>query len=256
MARVPRTDLGILRLHDPILACSLIGGGGGRRRLLVDSSASAERTWRKPEAGWMKLNFDGSSKDLTGIASIGGVYRDHEGAFVLGYAERIGAVTSFAAELAALRRGLELAVRYGWRRVWAEGDSRAVVDVVRGRIEVRSGEVLRRCCREIAALLPLLDSRWRMASPNLATRRGADGCGTPRRPTRCSGSYSVTLIADLWPHHRPLSFLHLASEGLTEEVGGGSAGAGSSGHGPPTSSDSMSPHLLGVLDTILTFGSL
>nr|BAD23746.1 hypothetical protein [Oryza sativa Japonica Group] len=128
---------------------------GEERGREADSSSSA-RTWRKPEAGWIKLNFDGSSKHATKIASIGGVYRDHEGAFVLGYAERIGRATSSVAELAALRRGLELVVRNGWRRVWAEGDSKTVVDVVCDRANVRSEEDLRQC-REIAALLPLID---------------------------------------------------------------------------------------------------
>lgn len=156
MLRVHRADLGVLRRRNPVLGCILVGGGGRRiLRLRAYSSASA-RIWRKPEEGWTKLNFDGSSKHSTGIASIGGVYRDHDGAFLLGYAERIGTATSSVAELAALRRGLELAVRNGWRRVWAEGDSKAVVDVVCDRADVQSEEDLR-LCREIAALLPQLD---------------------------------------------------------------------------------------------------
>jgi ribonuclease HI len=155
-------------LCNPLSAC-LVGraaaprGGGGGRRGLHDGgvvtpsveppSASA---WRKPEAGRLKLNFDGSSKRASRRASIGGVYRDHEGGFVLGYAERIGTATSSVAELAALRRGLELAVANGWRSVWIEGDAQAVVDAVRSRARVRAEED-RRLCGEIADLLPLLD---------------------------------------------------------------------------------------------------
>ncbi|BAS82391.1 Os03g0158600 [Oryza sativa Japonica Group] len=155
MPRVYRPDLGVLRPCNPILACGLVAGEVGR---WTSSSSSERTTWRKPEVGWMKLNFDGSRNDATGAASIGGAFRDHEGAFVAGYAERmiVGGASSFTAELAALRRGLELAARYGWRRVWAEGDSRAVVDVVHGRAGVRSEED-RRQCGEIAALLPALD---------------------------------------------------------------------------------------------------
>ncbi|EEC70002.1 hypothetical protein OsI_00539 [Oryza sativa Indica Group] len=76
----------------------------------------------------MKLNFDGSSKHSTGIASISAV----------------------------LRRGLELAVQNGWRLIWAEGDSKVMVDVVRDRADMQSEKDLR-LCREIATLLPQLD---------------------------------------------------------------------------------------------------
>ncbi|KAL5200217.1 hypothetical protein ABZP36_021420 [Zizania latifolia] len=196
MLRVNRPDLGtgILRLRNHVSGCLV---GGGRRSLRAGSSSA--RTWRKPEAGWMKLNFDGSSVHSTGMASIGEVYRDHEGRIVLGYAERIGTATSSVAELVALKRGLELAVKNGWRRVWAEGDSMVVVDVVRDRAEVRSEEDLRHC-REIAALLPLLDD---MAVSHVG--RGGNkvahgfaqlgrGCGATRRPTRCSRSCAETPI--------------------------------------------------------------
>ncbi|CAM0909496.1 unnamed protein product [Alopecurus aequalis] len=128
------------------------GGGGARRSIHAGESPSK---WRKPEAGRLKLNFDGSSKNVSRRASIGGVYRDHEGGFVLGYAERIGKATSSVAELAALRRGLELALENGWLDIAIEGDAKTVVDVVRNRVSIRAEEDLRQC-EEIAALLPLL----------------------------------------------------------------------------------------------------
>lgn len=170
MLRVHRPlGIGSMLLCHPFSAC-LVGSraaSGGRRRgdnnngwPPPEPSAS---TWRKPEPGRLKLNFDGSSRhggasSSRRRASIGGVYRDHEGGFVLGYAERIGAATSSVAELAALRRGLELAVANGWRSVWIEGDAKTVVDVVRSRarVRVRSPEDLR-LCGEIEKLLPLLD---------------------------------------------------------------------------------------------------
>jgi hypothetical protein len=134
------------------------GRYGGWRRLHGGGNDSSRSwtTWRKPEVGRLKLNFDGSSKRASRRASIGGVYRDHEGGFVLGYAERIGKATSSVAELAALRRGLELALENGWLNISIEGDAKTVVDVVRKRAAVRAEEDLRQC-EEIAALLPLLD---------------------------------------------------------------------------------------------------
>ncbi|CAL5041249.1 unnamed protein product [Urochloa decumbens] len=151
LLRVHRPLGSMLLLCNPLSACLV--GGARRRGLHHGESASA---WRKPEAGRLKLNFDGSSKHASRRASIGGVYRDHEGAFVLGYAERIGTATSSVAELAALRRGLELAVANGWRSVWIEGDAKTVVDVVRSRARVRAVEDLR-LCGEIAELLPMID---------------------------------------------------------------------------------------------------
>lgn len=162
MLRVHRPLLGGVLLCKPFVSACLVGGGGRRGQhggVIVPggepppSSASA---WRKPEAGRLKLNFDGSSKHASRRASIGGVYRDHEGGFVLGYAERIGTATSSVAELAALRRGLELAVDNGWRSVWIEGDAKTVVDAVRSRARVRAEED-RRLCGEIEALLPMID---------------------------------------------------------------------------------------------------
>ncbi|KAL6873807.1 hypothetical protein ACP4OV_013889 [Aristida adscensionis] len=172
MLRVHRPLGSSMLACNPWVACFVSGAGGaatprgdGRVRRGLHRGGSSEEgppasasVWRRPEAGRLKLNFDGSSKHPSRRASIGGAFRDHEGAFVLGYAERIGAATSSVAELAALRRGLELAVSNGWRRVWVEGDAMAAVDAARRRrAAARRSEEDARQCREIAALLPLLD---------------------------------------------------------------------------------------------------
>jgi hypothetical protein len=176
---------------------SLHGGG--------DDSSRSRTTWRKPEVGRLKLNFDGSSKHASRRASIGGVYRDHEGGFVLGYAERIGKATSSVAELAALRRGLELALENGWLNISIEGDAKTVVDVVRNRASVRVEEDPRQC-EEIAALLLLLDdgdmavshtfavqgTGWRTGSRNLGTAWDGRVCGVACHRTRCLGTFSAT----------------------------------------------------------------
>ncbi|CAI0406908.1 unnamed protein product [Linum tenue] len=86
--------------------------------------------WERPDAGWTKLNFDGSCKGLKGVSSIGGVFRNHKAEFMLGYAEPIGSTTSVVAELAALQRGLELVLENGWSNVWLEGDAKSVVEVI------------------------------------------------------------------------------------------------------------------------------
>ncbi|RWW57002.1 hypothetical protein BHE74_00036244, partial [Ensete ventricosum] len=89
-------------------------------------------------------------------ASIGGVCRDHEGLFMLGYAECIGRATSSVAELAACKRGLELALQNGWHSLWVEGDAKMVVDVFTNEVRLKSKEDLK-IAREIRVLIPQLN---------------------------------------------------------------------------------------------------
>uniref|UniRef100_A0A803LL45 RNase H type-1 domain-containing protein n=1 Tax=Chenopodium quinoa TaxID=63459 RepID=A0A803LL45_CHEQI len=99
--------------------------------------------WEKPKVGCTKLNFDGSSKGKCGKASIGGVFRDHNAKFVLGYAQSIKNSDSTIAELAALLRGLELVLENGWTDVWLEGDAKALVNIIVKRRSMKSLEAQR-----------------------------------------------------------------------------------------------------------------
>ncbi|KAL9383992.1 hypothetical protein Peur_024315 [Populus x canadensis] len=55
----------------------------------------------------------------------------------------IGRTTSMIAELAALRRGLELVLENGWSNVWLEGDSKSLVDIILKSKIVRCKEAQR-----------------------------------------------------------------------------------------------------------------
>lgn len=114
-------------------------------------------TWEKPQVGWTKLNFDGSCKCSTGAASIGGVMRDHNAEFLLGYSESIGRTTSTIAEMAALRRGLELVLENGWNQVWLEGDFLTLVEIIMKGRRVRSAEAQKQVS-DIKLLIPELDN--------------------------------------------------------------------------------------------------
>lgn len=116
-------------------------------------------TWTKPEIGWTKLNFDGSSKGKKppGRASIGGVLRDHEAQFLLGYAEAIGRANSTMAELTALTKGLELVLENGWKDVWVEGDAKGLVEIIVENKEVKCVEA-RSHFRYIKSLILDLDN--------------------------------------------------------------------------------------------------
>lgn len=95
--------------------------------------------WRKPEMGWTKLNFDASCNWKTGRSSIGGVLRNHEAEFLLGYAEPIAAKSnSNIAEMVALQRGLELTLENDCcSNVWVEGDSMSLVQIIAQKRDVR-----------------------------------------------------------------------------------------------------------------------
>ncbi|KAJ3679423.1 hypothetical protein LUZ60_017434 [Juncus effusus] len=112
--------------------------------------------WKKPEKGIIKLNFDGASKTNTKKASIGGVYRNHEGVFLLGYSEHIGKATSSVAELVAAKRGLEIAVKNGFLDVWIEGDAKFVVDMLNKPGKIRTKDHLMHV-EEIRVLISMLN---------------------------------------------------------------------------------------------------
>ncbi|CAI9755139.1 unnamed protein product [Fraxinus pennsylvanica] len=102
---------------------------------------SIDVTWEKPDIGWTKLNYDGSCKCKTGKSSIGGIFRNHNAEFLLGYAESIGNSNSMIAEFAALRRGLELVLENGWNDILLEGDSKSLVDIIARKKPVKCVEV-------------------------------------------------------------------------------------------------------------------
>ena len=54
---------------------------------------------------WVKLNTDGSSLGNPGLAGGGGVIRDIEGAWIMGFVRNIGITSRYIAELWALGDG-------------------------------------------------------------------------------------------------------------------------------------------------------
>jgi len=58
----------------------------------------------------VKLNTDGSSMGNPGLVGGGGLIRDENGDWIVGFARNIGITTSFQAELWAIRDGFSLCV--------------------------------------------------------------------------------------------------------------------------------------------------
>lgn len=86
--------------------------------------------WTPPRHGVVKLNTDGAMKASSGIASAGGVFRDHAGSWIVGFTTKIGTTNSFIAELWGLREGLKIAIDRGFNKLIVETDSNAMVQAL------------------------------------------------------------------------------------------------------------------------------
>ena len=64
--------------------------------------------WEKPPRGWIKLNTNGSSLGNSGLAGGGGVFRNDDGGWILGFSKHIGITSTFMAKLWAIWDGLAL----------------------------------------------------------------------------------------------------------------------------------------------------
>ncbi|GLJ42723.1 hypothetical protein SUGI_0885810 [Cryptomeria japonica] len=78
-----------------------------------------------------KLNFDGAARG--GLAASGGVIRSHLGALVASYASNLNGYSSNRAKAMALAWGIRLALTMGIKIMDIEGDSKLIIDVVKGQ---------------------------------------------------------------------------------------------------------------------------
>jgi ribonuclease HI len=77
--------------------------------------------------GWYKCNIDGASNGNPGIASCGGIFRNHDANFIYAFAEPLGINASYVAELCGAMRAIEIAYQNNWSQIWIETDSSLVV---------------------------------------------------------------------------------------------------------------------------------
>nr|GLL25228.1 uncharacterized protein LOC109163410 [Ipomoea trifida] len=127
------------------------------KRKTFNSGKSQWISWQPPEEGWIKCNMDGAFKKGSGLVSVGGLFRDHKGSWILGFMSKIGDTNSFAAELWGLREGLRLAKARGFDKVIFELDSEAVINAMRREEDpgkptstlIQDFNFLRGCMREI-----------------------------------------------------------------------------------------------------------
>ncbi|XP_042959541.1 uncharacterized protein LOC122294687 [Carya illinoinensis] len=87
--------------------------------------------WRRPNAGRLKLNVDGSSLGNPGLAGGGGILRDSGGKIVYGFSKHFGNASSVEAELRALLEGVKLCQNLGYTAIDIECDSIILVNWTR-----------------------------------------------------------------------------------------------------------------------------
>lgn len=114
--------------------------------------------WTPPKGGWVKLNTDGARKGNSGMASAGGLIRDHRGCWILGFTVNIGITNNFNAKCWGLREGLRIARDLNIKKVVTEMDSEAVINLMReDQDHVDTWGTLLNDCKAIAASLEEVD---------------------------------------------------------------------------------------------------
>lgn len=83
--------------------------------------------WELPPKGVIKLNCDGSYREEQAVMGAGGVFRNDQGRWLLGFHNAGLGGNAFEAEAMALRDGLELAWARGFRNIICEVDSRELL---------------------------------------------------------------------------------------------------------------------------------
>ena len=107
-----------------------------------------------PPRGWLKLNTDGSAMRNPDRAGGGGLIRDHDGAWLKGFARGLGFTSSALAELWALRDGLLLAKEMGIQQLIIELDALSIVILMNNETENLLMEPLLSDCRSLLKEIP------------------------------------------------------------------------------------------------------
>ncbi|XP_059076733.1 uncharacterized protein LOC131875995 [Cryptomeria japonica] len=87
--------------------------------------------WSPPTTHGFKLNFDGAARG--GVAASGGIIKTHMGALIAAYVDNLNGHSSNQAESMALSWGTHFSLTMGIGSMNIEGDSKLIIDVVKGR---------------------------------------------------------------------------------------------------------------------------
>jgi ribonuclease HI len=88
-------------------------------------------SWKPPSGAAVKLNVDGSSVGNPGRSGFGGLIRDTNDNWLLGFSGSCGITTNINAELQAIFYGLEKAWSHGCRHVKSESDCQSALKLIK-----------------------------------------------------------------------------------------------------------------------------
>lgn len=89
--------------------------------------------WSSPPLGWLKANFDGSTKGNPGRARCGGVLREHYWRVVGVVVITIGHLTSHKVEAIASLYTVRIVVEIVYQNLWPEGNSLNIINMLNNK---------------------------------------------------------------------------------------------------------------------------
>lgn len=89
-------------------------------------------SWKLTPQWWAKINFDRAAKGNLDPAGCGGVLQDHDGNFLSAVVLPLGIKTNHIVEAIGAYRSLILAKNHNFSCVWVEGDSKNIINYLRG----------------------------------------------------------------------------------------------------------------------------
>lgn len=72
--------------------------------------------WKRPPDDWIKVNVDGASNQISGCIGAGGLFRAHNGAWLVGFVYNIGKGHPLLAEAWAALKGIQIALGKGYTK--------------------------------------------------------------------------------------------------------------------------------------------
>ncbi|GLT45320.1 hypothetical protein SLA2020_191580 [Shorea laevis] len=125
-------------------------------------------SWDPPPSSWFKLNTDGSTIGNPGYAGCGGLIRDSQGQWVVGFMRNIGHTTSLAAELWAIRDGLSMANYLQIQNLIVETDCQVAHALLSGTSNpYHPHSTLILDCRDLLCTLPRVQLKHVMRGSNM-----------------------------------------------------------------------------------------
>lgn len=86
--------------------------------------------YQPPPAGWVKINIDGSFTAQSSSAVVGGVFRDHEREWLLGFVMKIGRSSVYQAKARAFYKGMIMASNEGFDKIEVESNNTIMIDII------------------------------------------------------------------------------------------------------------------------------